>query len=607
MNTLPFMHQAQTAGSGGPTVSSSGSRPASNGYVDKDIGRSSFEPAMRDAASRTSAKNSSARNNSSSKAQNNSDLARQEHELDEDLAGATMASQNKDNGGRMAPSRLDGAHGDHVSSTKLTKDSSELTDATGRSAKSTNSPQESGLALTGAENEKLQKQLKEVIQILEQNPAGSEIAAKLQDILRSIKDSASISEALPHLNLNESQAQNLAQMLQGNREGASISEALPHLNLKESQAQTLQDILATLKNVNEIASPDNSIDETKRLNVKLSGLLAQVEQALRRAQQGAQVQTVSQLKQPEIVDGFVLRAKKDKDGFNTASKVDDPRFAALLNKNTDFTSLRERQSQQNAQHPDLPSARLTGMNPQEQAQSLIQQVRAEVATASAGANGEAGSTGKGVLEGQAQLGSGNTGTPGSATADLMGMKDMAEAATAKDNAGVDFSAAQKGTGMGNNTDPGNLTLKNGTTIPNARVVDQTIQHLNLHARGDSSMVTVKLHPEELGELNIRMVMEGDQLKLQIQAQNQQVREILEQNFPRLRTAMEDQGVKVEDFQVSLGDSRAEDQAGTQSDDELARRRNADGTAQIAETDADDMTSADTPRRTATAGGLSVHV
>lgn len=241
------------------------------------------------------------------------------------------------------------------------------------------------------------------------------------------------------------------------------------------------------------------------------------------------------------------------------------------------------------------------MNPQDQAQSLVQQARTQMATA----NGEPG---KGVLEGQAQIMPGTTPASGDAAGNLMGLKGMAETAGANDNAGVDFSAAQKGATVGNtSTDPGVLTLKNGATVPNARVVDQTIQHLNLHARGDSSVVTVKLHPEELGELNIRMVMEGDQLKLQIQAQNQQVREILEQNFPRLRTAMEDQGVTVEDFQVSLGDSNAEDQAGAQSDDELSRRHETGSSTRIIDVDTDGPESADVPGKILSAGGLSVHV
>ncbi|MCA1797113.1 MAG: flagellar hook-length control protein FliK [Geobacteraceae bacterium] len=604
MHTLPFMHTPPTSGSG------NGSRPLGDTSPVGSGERSSFEPAMRDAASRNRMQNTSARNDSSNNnTQGNSDIARQEHSQngrDEDLAGAAVAKQDSVSRDKGANPRLEGTRDDNAPSTRGKENTGELADAAERSTKSPSQAQESGVVLTAAESEKLQKHLKSVIQILEQNTAKSEIAAELQDFMRSIKNSASLSEAIPRPNLSEAQAQTLEQILQSTREGASLSESIPRLNLSEAQAQKLQDILATLKNMNQAGSLDSSIREPQQLNAKLTDLIAQLEQTLRTSQQSAQVQNgVAQLKQPEIVDGFVLRAEKDKDGLNGASKVDDPRFAALLNKSTQFSSLRERQGQQNSASADLFSARMSGTNPQEQAQSLIQQARAEMAATNSGSNGEAG---KSLSEGQAQFTSANASTS-AAAADLMGMKGMAEAASARDNAAVDFSAAQKGTGIGNNsTDPGILTLKNGATMPTARVVDQTIQHLNLHSRGDSSVVTVKLYPEELGELNIRMVMEGDQLKLQIQAQNQQVREILEQNFPRLRNAMEDQGVTVEDFQVSLGDSRAEDQAGTQDDEELSRHREAGGGSNdVAVIDSEEDGDIESSARVTSPGGLSVHV
>lgn len=110
-----------------------------------------------------------------------------------------------------------------------------------------------------------------------------------------------------------------------------------------------------------------------------------------------------------------------------------------------------------------------------------------------------------------------------------------------------------------------LPLRDGSSIPESRVVQQTIDHLTLHARADSSTVTVKLHPEELGELQLRMVMEGDQLKVHLQAQSQQVQEVLERNFPRLRDALQEQGVTVEDFQVSVD-------AGERGDQQFSEQR-----------------------------------
>jgi flagellar hook-length control protein FliK len=113
------------------------------------------------------------------------------------------------------------------------------------------------------------------------------------------------------------------------------------------------------------------------------------------------------------------------------------------------------------------------------------------------------------------------------------------------------STLQTGPAAAPTTEGDSLLLRDGSQLPASRVITQTIEHLSVHARGDSSVVTVKLHPEELGELQLRLVMEGDQLRVQLQTQHQQVQDVLERNFPRLRDALQDQGLTIEDFQVSL--------------------------------------------------------
>lgn len=559
MHTLPFMHQSQAPGS---TDFNRGPRSTSDTHRSDASERSAFEPTMREVAARTHAQNSSKRNSSTNRTAD----VRQEHKPtqgEESLAGAAVAGQAHKSDTRAAADLAQ----ERASVDTVATQTKNGADSQDRALKDTS------LSLTKAEQAQLQNHLKNALQTLEQHAGGSKVAVELQAILA------------------------------GDGVASVDGEELSHLKLSEAQTQKLQEILATLKQMNEISPVNTNAAENGALKGKLTDLLALMEQAMYRAQQSARVHSgVEQLKQPEVLDGFILRAEKDSASKNLAPKIDDPRFAALLNKTAAFSPLRERQGQQSSAPADVHAPKISGVTPQEQAQSLAQQLRAQMATAT---SNTADTIGKNTFEGQAQLGGGSATTLGTAAADIGG---MAESASAKESGAVDFSAAQKGVGAGNSsTDPGFFTLKNGVTMPNSRVVDQTIQHLNLHARGDSSIVTVKLYPEELGELSIRMVMEGDQLKLQIQAQNQQVREILEQNFPRLRTAMEDQGVTVEDFQVSLGDSRAEDHAGAQSDDELSRQREAGNSTRLAEVEIDPLDSADAPRRVASAGGLSVHV
>lgn len=560
MNTLPFMHQSQTPGA---TDFNRGSRTTSDTNRSDASGRSAFEPTMREVAARTHAQNSSKRNNSTTRAAD----VRQEHKAtqdEENLAGAAVAGQAQKSDPRVAAGLAqERASADTVATqTKNGADSQE------------GAPKDTTLTLTKAEQAQLQNHLENALQTLEQHAGGSKVAAELQAILA------------------------------GDGVASVDGEELAHMKLSAAQTRKLQEVLATLKQMNQTNPVNTNAAESGALKGKFTDLLALMEHTLHRAQQSAQVQSgVEQLKQPEVLDGFILRAEKDSDSKNLAPKIDDPRFAALLNKAADFSTLRERQRQQHGASADMHAPKISGITPQEQAQSLAQQLRAEIATATANTTD---TTGKGTLKGQAQLGGGSATILGTATADIGG---MAESAGAKESGAVDFSAAQKGVGAGNSsTDPGFFTLKNGVTMPSARVVDQTIQHLNLHARGDSSIVTVKLYPEELGELSIRMVMEGDQLKLQIQAQNQQVREILEQNFPRLRTAMEDQGVTVEDFQVSLGSSGAEEQAHSQGDDNFSQHNRAVNAGRLTDHDPDPLEmSAPQHAVTPGAGGLSVHV
>ncbi len=290
--------------------------------------------------------------------------------------------------------------------------------------------------------------------------------------------------------------------------------------------------------------------------------------------------------QPGVVEGFVVHSKDVNNGKATGN-VDDPRFAELLNKPTFLSSLREQQNQQKRGVGEtLVSEFSSELNQKGQTQTPVDHIATprSVETQSPSANVSVAAT-------LAATGNASDG--------------LVEVFHPDFSTGVKGEGAH-GTSVVPNTDPSFITLKNGETMPMARVVDQTIQHLNLHARGDSSIVTVRLHPEELGELNIRMVMEGDQLKLQIQAQNQQVREILEQNFPRLRTAMEEQGVTVEDFQVSFGNSDAEEHARSQSGDDFSQR-SREGSARLPSEHDPDILDLTPSQRSIATGGLSLHV
>ncbi|OEU73024.1 MAG: hypothetical protein BA874_13165 [Desulfuromonadales bacterium C00003068] len=205
--------------------------------------------------------------------------------------------------------------------------------------------------------------------------------------------------------------------------------------------------------------------------------------------------------------------------------ITDPRFASLLNKPEVGASLRQQQSQDSSLVTmATPSTVETAT---ETTSSLLNSNGAEnepSLTLSADSTGKSDLFGVNMPTTQNVEGGISTAThPQLSTLDAAGTQQSGPA----------------------------IALKDGSSVPESRVVQQTIDHLTLHSRGDISSVTVKLHPEELGEIQLRMVMEGDQLKVHLQAQSQQVQEVLERNFPRLRDALQEQGVTVDDFQVSV--------------------------------------------------------
>ena len=63
---------------------------------------------------------------------------------------------------------------------------------------------------------------------------------------------------------------------------------------------------------------------------------------------------------------------------------------------------------------------------------------------------------------------------------------------------------------------------------------------------------VHLKPEQLGDLHLKIVEENGILSAHLQAQSNQVRQILEASLPRLSQQLEEAGVKLDKLTISLG-------------------------------------------------------
>ena len=94
-----------------------------------------------------------------------------------------------------------------------------------------------------------------------------------------------------------------------------------------------------------------------------------------------------------------------------------------------------------------------------------------------------------------------------------------------------------------------------TAVPEKEMVDNLIQRFNVNPRLQTSKLTMQLHPAELGALKIDIVVKHDSITANIVAQSQQVLETIEKHMPRLRATLEDQGFKIDAFEIAMdGDS-----------------------------------------------------
>lgn len=108
-----------------------------------------------------------------------------------------------------------------------------------------------------------------------------------------------------------------------------------------------------------------------------------------------------------------------------------------------------------------------------------------------------------------------------------------------------------------------LRLSSGQTVSEARIVDQVISRF-VPARGqEGSSIQIKMHPEELGEVKLDLTIDHDRVKAQLLTHSQQVQDVLERHLPRLRSALEQQGFKLDQLEVNIDSNNPEEKGFSQ--------------------------------------------
>jgi len=112
----------------------------------------------------------------------------------------------------------------------------------------------------------------------------------------------------------------------------------------------------------------------------------------------------------------------------------------------------------------------------------------------------------------------------------------------------------------NNTQPINITPLQTTNISTQNIMQQILQPMRLWAGGEVTELSIKLKPEHLGNISVKIATINGIVAAQFIAENQRVKEIIESQFNQLRESLEGQGINISQIDVSVSsDSQGQSQ------------------------------------------------
>lgn len=96
------------------------------------------------------------------------------------------------------------------------------------------------------------------------------------------------------------------------------------------------------------------------------------------------------------------------------------------------------------------------------------------------------------------------------------------------------------------------TAKVNPTFENM-VLKQVTEEIKLNVKKDISTLEMKLEPETLGKVTLRIALEKGVLNIKVLAEDDKVKETLENNIEELKSVLEEQGLSVDNLEVSVND------------------------------------------------------
>ncbi len=103
-----------------------------------------------------------------------------------------------------------------------------------------------------------------------------------------------------------------------------------------------------------------------------------------------------------------------------------------------------------------------------------------------------------------------------------------------------------------------------TRRPGAAAFEQLVQSIRMRSIGGKSSANLQLNPPELGRIVVNVEMDGDDVRINVHTENSEARDLLLDRVANLREALQDVGIRVDQFQVDADvDSLPDQQVGSQ--------------------------------------------
>ncbi len=129
-------------------------------------------------------------------------------------------------------------------------------------------------------------------------------------------------------------------------------------------------------------------------------------------------------------------------------------------------------------------------------------------------------------------------TTPSSTETVQGTMDAAQGVAVDLSAEVDTSAKE-------------IKPQTVSRVLEDQVMDQVSNSVRLTMKQGGGEARMRLYPESLGELKVELSIEDGVVKAKFLVNNAMVKDVIEENFDRLRDSLTNNGLKVESFSVSV--------------------------------------------------------